>query len=227
MPGYEVRRQHITVQGGDQLHIESLLNNQQFHDPDGVAAALGVTAATWPLFGQVWPSACKLADLMQGLDLQGRRVLEMGCGLGLASLVIHRRQGDVTASDCHPLTEHFLQANAVLNALPPMRYQTGHWGHANPDLGRFDLLIGSDVLYERDHPTQLTGFIEEHAHPTAEVMIVDPNRGNRPAFHRAMARLGFDLTESRLDSRPPEGVAYQGRLLHYHRAGQPACQTAQ
>jgi methylase of polypeptide subunit release factors len=61
--------------------------------------------------------------------------LELGCGLALASLVIHRRGGDVTASDCHPLTEAFLKENLRLNHLPPMKYRTGNWGRAVSDMG--------------------------------------------------------------------------------------------
>ena len=50
---------------------------------------------------------------MQGWDLREQRVLEIGCGQGLASMAIHRRLGDVTASDCHPPTETFLHANLL------------------------------------------------------------------------------------------------------------------
>jgi hypothetical protein len=52
------------------------------------------------------------------------------------------------------------------------------------------------------------------------VWIVDPDRGNRPAFNRLMSAQGFDLNEERLD-RPAtlDTVAYKGRLLTYRRAG--------
>ncbi len=57
--------------------------------------------------------------------------------------------------------------------------------------GGFDLIIGSDLLYERSQPEQLAAFVQPHASPQAEVLIVDPNRGNRSAFHAGMAQLGF------------------------------------
>jgi methylase of polypeptide subunit release factors len=68
---------------------------------------------------------------MQVRELGGRRILEIGCGLALASLVIHRRLGDVTASDCHPLASRFLDANLLLNDLPELKYQTGNWARSN------------------------------------------------------------------------------------------------
>lgn len=207
----------VRVDGGADLEIRSLLDRQQYADPLGEAEAAGISPATWPLFGQIWPSARKLADLMQGWDLRSRRILELGCGLGLASLVVHRRLGDITASDCHPLTEPFLAANLLLNGLPAMKYRTGNWGHSNPGLGEFDLIIGSDVLYERSQPEQLAAFIQLHAAPEAEVLIIDPNRGNRMAFNRAMARFGFVLTETLLDAPIEDGSGYRGRLLRYRR----------
>jgi SAM-dependent methyltransferase len=217
MPGYAVKFQQVAVAGGAALEIRSLLDRQQYADPLGAADAAGISPANWPLFGLVWPSATKLADLMQSYDLGSRRVLEIGCGLGLASLVIRRRLGDITASDCHPLAESFLLANLALNRLPNLKYLTGNWGRANPGLGAFDLIIGSDVLYERDQPAQLALFIQLHAAPRAEVLIIDPNRGNRGAFHRAMAGIGFGLTETVLDAPLEDGSPYRGRLLRYLR----------
>jgi 2-polyprenyl-3-methyl-5-hydroxy-6-metoxy-1,4-benzoquinol methylase len=126
--GYEVKFQRVGVGGGADLQIRSLLDKQQFFDPLGLALAAGISSATWPLFGLLWPSAQKLADLMQAWVLKDKRILEVGCGLGLASLVVHRREGNIIASDCHPLTEIFLKANVLLNGLPPLHYETGNWG---------------------------------------------------------------------------------------------------
>ena len=88
--GYEVKYQRVGVGGGEDLKIRSLLDRQQFFDPLGLALHAGISSATWPLFGLLWPSAQKLADLMQTWVLKDKRVLEVGCGLGLASLAYHR-----------------------------------------------------------------------------------------------------------------------------------------
>ena len=58
--GYEVKFQRIGVAGGADLQIRSLLDRQQFFDPEGLALAEGISSATWPLFGLLWPSAQKL-----------------------------------------------------------------------------------------------------------------------------------------------------------------------
>ena len=227
MPGYLLKQESIDVVGVAALQIRSLLDRQQYADPLGAAEALGISSAAWPLFGLLWPSGLQLAAAMAQRPLrEGESILEIGCGLALASLVSHRRGALVTASDCHPLAAGFLLENLRLNGLAPLRYCHGNWAagavqaaHYAPRVqGRFDLIIGSDVLYERDEAGSLAAFIARHALPTSEVLIVDPNRGNRSAFSKHLAALGFVLEERALRSAPGMLQAYAGRLLHYRRA---------
>lgn len=218
MPGYQTKQERVPIAGVDDLVVQSLLDNQQYADPTGVAAALGISSASWSLFGLVWPSGLQLADRLAARPVRvGERILEVGCGLALASLVGHRRGADVTACDIHPLTAPFLRANLRLNDLPPMHYRHGPWAEAARDVGApFDLVIGSDLLYEPDARGVLARFLTRHAAPGAEVWIVDPDRGNRPAFHRQMQTLGFERTEERVDAGATASrAAYKGRVLTY------------
>jgi predicted nicotinamide N-methyase len=214
--GYSVHVNAVQV-GGEPLQLRTLIDRQQFWDPDGEAALAGISSSTWPLFGVVWPSGCVLADEMTRTPVAGLRVLEIGCGIALASLVVQRRHGNITASDHHPLAAAFLRANLALNSLPPLRYAAGNWAVHDKAFGEFDLIIGSDVLYEPAHPAMLSQFIQWHAAPSAQVIIVDPDRGNRSAFTRCMAALGFAQTVRRVSELPSGGGAYKGRVLTYNR----------
>lgn len=217
MPEYHVKYETATVGGTDYL-IRSLLNLQQYSDPQGEAELAGISSAGWSLFGHIWPSARILAEAMHTHDLAGKRILEIGAGLALASLVIHRRAGDMTVSDRHPLSRAFLQENLLLNNLGPLKYQNGNWEGSNPELGQFDLIIGSDVLYERQQPGQLAAFINRHAAASAQIIIVDPDRGNRVDFCREMTRLGYGYTTRRANSFIENGDAYKGRFLIFTRS---------
>jgi predicted nicotinamide N-methyase len=231
MPGYLTKQDRVSVAGVDDLVIRSLLDRQQFADPHGQALRLGISSAAWPLFGLLWPSAMYLAVRMAVRPVRAQeRILELGCGLALASLVGHRRGADMTASDCHPLTSRFLLENLRLNQLPPMKYRHGHWGAWSLDrhpgaassdpglLGQFGLIMASDVLYERDEQGSFADFICQHAAQDAEVWIVDPDRGNRPAFNKQMALRGFFRTEERLrQTARADASAYKGRMMVFHR----------
>ena len=232
-PGYLTKQESIAVTGVDDLLIHSLLDKNQFYDPLDEALNLGISSATWPLFGLLWPSGLRMAERMALRSVSGERILEIGCGLGLASLVAHRRGASVTASDCHPLAHAFLDENTRLNGLSPMAYRHGLWGkaalredglpvltkaHDAAVMGRFDLIVGSDILYERDDEGTLADFINAHAEARSEVWVVDPNRGNRAAFHKHMAHAGFDLHEQVLDQPAnADHAAYKGRMLTYTR----------
>ncbi len=244
-PGYLTKQESVCIAGVQDLTICSLLDRNQFFDPLGEAEALGISSASWSLFGLLWSSGAQLAARIALRPVSGERILEIGCGLALASLVAHRRGADVTASDCHPLAGHFLLENLRLNKLLPLKYRHGHWGALAPTdapaaidmalappptsaslggavTGLFDLIIGSDLLYERDDDGDLASFIALHAAPAAQVWIVDPDRGNRAAFNRRMAENGFALHEERLDQSAHGAVAaYKGRLLVYQLGSMP------
>ena len=220
MPGYQVTIETVKVGGTDYL-IRSLLDLQQYSDPLGTAERSGISSTGWSLFGRVWPSARVLALCMAGYDLTGKRILEIGAGLALSSLVIHRRDGDMTVSDRHPLSEAFLNKNLLLNDMLPLKYLTGNWETSNPELGRFNLIIGSDILYERQHPNQLAAFIHSHTLPLAEIIIVDPDRGNRVKFCREMTELGYSFSSRRADNFTETGERFKGCFLTFTRSDEP------
>lgn len=216
MPGYatSVSTAHL---GGHDYRIRSLSDRQQFADPLGRAEKAGISSANWSMFGQLWPSGRMLAEAMSEFDIVDKRILELGCGLGLATLVLTRRGADITASDHHPLAEVFLSHNAGLNDLAIPRYHDLQWDAVDETLGRFELIIASDVLYERDHAALLSALCGRHAQQHAEIVVTDPGRGNSNTFTRAMALQGFTMTEVLTRFDPNDRPPFRGRLLHYRR----------
>lgn len=225
MPGYQTRCLTLRL-GGLDYRIRALRDRQQFADPDGDSGRAGISSAQWSLFGQAWPAGRALAEAMSGWPVAGMRILEIGCGLALSSLVLQRRGADVTASDHHPLAGPFLQYNAALNGLPPVAYRRLQWAEGDPGLGRFDLIVGGDVLYERDHVALLSRLLERHARAACEVVIADPGRGYGNRFSRVMAAQGYALTELRGPFAADEPPPHRGRLLRYRRAGTRGRATA-
>ena len=220
MPGYEVEivNHHI---GGSDFRIRALLNRQQFSDPDGSAERAGVAPASWPLFGVVWPAGLALAEEMSHFPIAGKSILELGCGIALTSLVLARRGADITACDYHPLAEAFLQHNVALNQLPALPFRTAPWLGPNPLLGRYDLIVGSDLLYERDHATLLAGFIALHTHPASQVLIADPGRGYVSTFSALMANLGYVRSAKAMAMANSMGMPdSRGQLFSFLRSSQ-------
>ena len=216
MPGYAVRETEHAI-GGHRYRLRVLSDTQQFADPDGHSARIGISSAQWSLFGQVWPAGRLLAQAMQRFDIGGKRILELGCGIGLASLVLQRRGADVVASDAHPLAEVFLAYNAALNELPALNYRQLRWDRPLPALGMFDAVIASDVLYERGHAELIAVVVGRHARPDAEVLVTDPGRGNSARFNRLLEAQGFSVESTHCPMDDADPPPHRGRLLHYRR----------
>jgi len=219
LPGYNVET-HTHRIGELDYRVRALADRQQYSDPDGDAERAGVTAASWPLFGVLWPAGVALAEAMCAIPIAGRRILEVGCGLGLSSLVLQRRGADITASDHHPLAEAFMRHNTDLNDLQPIPFCHASWGGPDTGIGRFDLVIGADVLYEHGHPPLLAAFLAQHANPVVQFVMADAGRGHCGRFNTHMEAQGYTRVERRVSFGGwPPGAG--GRILTYDRSSPP------
>jgi predicted nicotinamide N-methyase len=199
------------------IHLRTLRDRQQFSDKNKVAENLGVSPASWSLFGVVWDSSQVLAHLMLDMDIQGKRILEVGCGIALPSLILNKREANITATDYHPNTQNFLEQNTSLNNDRKIPFVRTSWLDINDDLGKFDVIIGSDLLYEPDHVDQLSSFIDRHSMPNNEIIIVDPGRSLYTRFSRKMKKLGYSYQKDRSEFSEYLNKPFKGTVLSYTR----------
>ncbi len=217
MPGYQLKTVAVTI-GGRIYQLCILADHQQFSADSGAAEAAGISSATWPIFGQLWPAGAILAEHLCTFPISGKRILEIGCGMALSSLVLHSRGADITASDHHPLAPEFLARNCALNALPPLPYVDAHWDRPDVALGKFDLIVASDVLYERGHADSIAQFIARHSAEAAEVLLTDPGRNHAQRLRRLLIEQNFACSDQRLAFAATDTAPYRGRLLHFRRS---------
>jgi len=214
----KLRLSYQTVEFGKiDIHLCTLRNRQEFHDPLGVAESLGISSAQWPIFGVVWPSSKVLAHYISDYDTGSKRILEIGCGMALASLLLNKQHADITATDYHPESGIFLAKNALLNEDEPISYKQVDWADTEDDLGLFDLIIGSDLLYEEQHIALLANFIEDHSNQTCEVVIVDPGRGRKNKLSARMIEFGYSSSEEKPSHTDYLGEKFKGHILKFSR----------
>ena len=214
----KLRLSYQTVEFGKiDIHLCSLRNRQEFHDPEGVAEDLGISSAQWPIFGVVWPSSRVLAHTICDYNTGSKRILEIGCGMALSSLLLNKQHADITATDYHPETGIFLARNALLNEDQPIAYKQVDWADTDDDLGLFDLIIGSDLLYEEQHIALLAKFIEAHSNPACEVIIVDPGRGRKNKLSARMIEFGFSSRQEKPSHTDYLNEEFKGHILTFAR----------
>lgn len=145
-----------------------------------------------PYWGELWPSAVALARCISREDLRGKRVIELGCGLGLPSVVALARGAAVTASDHYEAALDFVRYNACLNLDLEPETRLLDWHVPQPEgLGLFDLVLAADVLYETRKPPALAALIPTLLAPGGEVLLADPRRKEAPTFLEGMRESGF------------------------------------
>ena len=128
-------------------------------------------------------------------EIESKKILEVGCGIALASHVLKARGANITATDYHPEVQGFLDKNTELNQTEKIPFILEDWNSKTSAPEKFDLIVGSDLLYEEDHIELLSLFFEKQALKKCKIIIVDPKRGKVNKFTRAMEELGFYPTK--------------------------------
>ena len=84
-------------------------------------------------------------------------------------------------------------------------------------MGKFDLIIGSDLLYEQNHADLLSKFIDMHTKSDCEIIIIDPGRPYRSLFKRRMHELGYKFSCLSLSENSRQRLGYKGEALHFRK----------
>jgi predicted nicotinamide N-methyase len=139
-----------------------------------------------PYWSVLWRSGVALARELDREDLEGKRVVELGCGLAVPSIAAARRGADVIATDGDIDALALVRRNAEANGV---HLETAAVDWADPDelieRGPFDLALASDVLYERPGVAMLLNLLPRLA-PVA--WVADPGRPAADAFFEQASR---------------------------------------
>jgi ETFB lysine methyltransferase len=169
-----------------------------------------------PYWAELWPSASALATRIAAEEGGGRRLLELGCGLGLASLAAIRAGFDVTATDYYDEALAFTELNTRHNGLPPPATRLVDWRKFPDDLGRFDLVVASDVLFEKLNVPLVAAAFSRTIGPGGRGMITDPGRPPAEAFSAECERHGLRIVErSQIPVAKPDQPAAP-QMIHLH-----------
>jgi predicted nicotinamide N-methyase len=178
----------IELEGGD---LRILQPAEAAEIPDDHQVEWAPLAPYWSV---LWRSGMALARELGTLDLRGKRVVELGCGLGIPSIAAARGGAEAIATDGDIDALSLVRRNAKENGV---EVETAAVDWADPDelvdRGPFDLVLASDVLYERPSIALLLNLLPRLG-PLA--WIADPGRPAAGAFfEQAEARWEVEATE--------------------------------
>jgi len=170
---------------------------------------------------ELWLAALMLAEhLYRNEPGQGRRAIELGCGVGLVSIAAASTGWKILATDCDPVPLQFAEFNAAANAVEMEAFQLLDWHHP-PTGSRFSRVLAADVLYQRCDHAPILKCIDQLLEHEGVAVIADPNRGVADDFALLAEAHGFRVevipTAASFDGQTP----VTGRLFVLRRPPLP------
>ena len=145
-----------------------------------------------PYWSKLWPAAIPLAEaLLRGAFPRGVRVLELGCGSGVAGLAALAAGLEVTFSDYVPRAVELALENSARNGLAPARGLVFDWHE--PLAEQWPVIIAADVVYDRAHLDALLNTLEQMLAPGGVAWLGDAGRGPVAELIRRASDRGWSV----------------------------------
>ena len=173
-------------------------------DPDGMLIDAckrqdaGEEGVIDPFWAATWRAAAGLDRYLDRINLDGVRVLELGCGTGHAGLAAAHRGGQVVLTDGveDPL---YLVRMSAFPLQDRCRIERLRFGIDKLDEPPFPLILGSDVTYLRTLWPELDQCLRQHLSPGGTVLLSDPFRIIANEFRDWIKSRGWIYEESTVD----------------------------
>lgn len=173
-----------------------------------------------PYWAQLWPTSLLLADAVAEWAPAAKdppHVLELGCGLGLVSLLLSHLGCRVLACDQDPDALAFVAENARRNELAVPRTRFLDWQKTDLEMS-FDRIVASDILYETRNLRPVAEFVHDHLRPEGFALIADPNRFTADEFGTIARHSGLSVTTAAVERAGGAGEkSIRGRIFHLRR----------
>ena len=179
-----------------------------------------------PYWAYLWPGALLLAEAVAREPLsaadstnlvESPRVLEIGCGLGLAGLVALRRNCRVVFTDYDEAPFPFIRRSIDENGLDGSLAETRRLDWRQPPDEKYPLILGSDVIYERRLVPLVVDLLASMLTPGGTGLISSPLRVAAERFPAAVEDRGLTCKVEPLVGRDERGEETRGRLYRVTR----------
>jgi len=153
-----------------------------------------------PYWADVWPSSTILAARLLEREGAGMTALELGCGVGLCAIAAKTAGFQVLSTDYYEDALEFTRANVFRNLGKDARTMLFDWRHPPGNLGRYEFVFASDVLYELEYANLLPRILDQMLADGGSALIADPGRVAVPQFLNACGEIGLAATKD--ETRP-------------------------
>jgi len=149
-----------------------------------------------PYWADIWPASTILAShllSLAGVDRVRGKGLELGCGVGLVTIAAMIAGYDMLATDYYTDALAFTRANAWRELGREPNVQMIDWRKFPRSVRGFDLILASDVLYEKEYAEILPRIFKRALAPGGMVILADPGRIGVPEFIDECKYTGLEI----------------------------------
>ena len=134
-------------------------------------------ASPFPYWAKVWPSAIALVKVLQTHPslIRDKKVLELGAGIGLPSLLMASEAKTIQVSDYDLDAVELLRKNIAHLQLQNVQALQMDWNDL-PENIKPEVIILSDVSYDPTQFETLTKLIEKFIHKGCAIILSTPQR---------------------------------------------------
>ena len=134
----------------------------------------------WGYWNRIWPSEVALSECLIHqffpTKMAGAKVLEIGCGTGLAGVVAAQLGAFTMFSDMVPITLEAVKETCQLNHISNFDTCTLDWSEKIESKEHYDVVLGSEVFYDEEILANISHVLEQVLASEGKGMFCDPNR---------------------------------------------------
>jgi predicted nicotinamide N-methyase len=196
-----------------QLSLHKIFNGLQLYipDPEKVRATyekllLKNPATAFPFWAKIWPSAYELASFLieEPQWIKGKKVLELGAGIGLPSFVVAHLTADIIVSDHDAEAVVLMEKNIDHLQLDHAKAMLLDWNYF-PENIKTDVLLLSDINYAAEQFDPLLNLIKHFLEDGTTIILATPQRINiTPFAERLQPFIKQSLLRSNQVNEPTE-----------------------
>jgi len=180
------------------------------HDPAEIARFDATAQRWWDPHGEFRPlhvlNPVRLAYVDERAALEGKRVLDVGCGGGLLTEAMALQGAEATGIDLAPLTIEVAELHALSSGLKVRYLRESAETHAAHSPGAYDIVTCMEMLEHVPDPTSVLAAMHALVKPGGHVFVSTLNR-NLKAF--ALAIVGAEYVMNLL----PRGTHTYERFI--------------
>lgn len=162
-----ILQEELTLYIPDPEQVRSVYEKHLIEDP----------ATAFPFWAKIWASSLALSSFLKNeIQLvQGKKVLEIGAGIGLPSFVIADAAASIIVSDHTAEAVELMEKNIEHLGFSSVKALCLDWNHF-PDGIKADVVLLSDINYAPEEFEALLKLIQRFLEQGSTIIIATPQR---------------------------------------------------